>query len=120
MDADSILTTAEMDAELAATAREEIDDPRIRWVVGDGRAWIEQFDEPHKFDLIFADTWPGKFSHLNETLALVKPGGICLIDDLLPQANWPQNHQRSVDELIDRLRLLTGWHCSNLDWSSGA
>jgi hypothetical protein len=37
------------------------------------------------FDLIFADSWPGKFSALELALGMVKPSGFYLIDDLLPQ-----------------------------------
>ena len=35
-----------------------------------------------QFDLIFADTWAGKFTHLNQTLQMVKPGRFFIIDDL--------------------------------------
>ncbi len=31
---------------------------------------------PAAFDLVFADTWVGKFSHLDETRRLLKPGGL--------------------------------------------
>ena len=52
------------------------------------------------FDLIFADTWPGKFSQLPETLALVRPGGFYVVDDLLPQPNWPEGHAASLERLM--------------------
>ena len=47
-----------------------------------------------QFDLIYADAWPGKFSHLDDALALLRPGGMYVIDDLLPQANWPMAMRR--------------------------
>ena len=50
-----------------------------------------------------ADPWPGKFSHLDEALALLRTGGIYLIDDLLPQSNWPKGHAAKVPVLIDSL-----------------
>ncbi|WP_234341616.1 hypothetical protein [Streptomyces sp. NRRL S-646] len=37
-----------------------------------------------RFDLVFADIWLGEFTHLEQALGLVAPGGVCLIDDLDP------------------------------------
>lgn len=45
------------------------------------REWLSQ-DDLGAFDLIFADAWPGKFSHLDEALSLLSPGGFYVIDDL--------------------------------------
>jgi predicted O-methyltransferase YrrM len=119
-DAGSRLVTVELDADLSAVAQHEISDVRVRWVVGDGGPWLEHPDRAAEaFDLIFADTWPGKFTHLDQALALVAPGGCYVVDDLLPQPNWPQGHHRAVDRLItglqDRPELIT----ARLEWASG-
>jgi predicted O-methyltransferase YrrM len=45
-------------------------------------------------DLIYADAWPGKFTDLDQALALLRIGGIYFIDDLLPQSNWPEGMHR--------------------------
>jgi hypothetical protein len=42
---------------------------------------------------LFADAWPGNFSHLDQALALVRIGGRHFIDDLFPQRNWPEGHK---------------------------
>ena len=36
-------------------------------------------------------------------LAVVKPGGFYVIDDMLPQPNWPEGHAEKVPFLLDRL-----------------
>ena len=53
-----------------------------------------------RFDLIYADAWPGKFTHLDLALSLLTPGGIYFIDDLLPQTSWPEGHAAKVPPLI--------------------
>jgi predicted O-methyltransferase YrrM len=72
-----------------------------------------------EFDFIYADAWPGKFSHLDETLALLRPGGIYLIDDLLPQPNWPEGHAPKVPALIAALERRTDFVTVRLAWASG-
>jgi len=69
--------------------------------------------------LIFADSWAGKFDHLNEALALLRVGGIYLIDDLLPQPNWPEGHAPNVAALINDLDGRDGFEVTRLDWASG-
>ncbi len=71
------------------------------------------------FDLIFADTWIGKFERLEETLALLKPGGIYVIDDLLPQPNWPDGHAAKVAILKERMRSKEMLCLTWLSWSTG-
>ncbi|MFK7601369.1 O-methyltransferase [Deinococcus sp. SM5_A1] len=113
------LTTVELDSALSAAAQAELGhDPRIRFVVDDGAEWLTQ-NTDRRYDLIFADTWPGKFSELNEALALLKPGGIYFIDDLLPQANWPERHQEKVDDLRRTLEARADLRCTYMDWATG-
>ncbi|MFD5143663.1 O-methyltransferase [Streptomyces sp. NPDC058401] len=119
MDPASRLTTVELDDGLQAIAREELGaDPRVTFVAGDGGAWLEEFDGA-PFDLVFADTWPGKFTHLDRALELVAPGGTYLIDDLLPQPGWPQDHATSVARLLTDLDARKDFRCTRLSWSSG-
>ncbi|MFB6517898.1 O-methyltransferase [Streptomyces sp. NPDC056401] len=119
MDPTSRLTTVELDAEVQAIAREELGgDPRVTFVAGDGGAWLEEYDGP-PFDLVFADTWPGKFTHLDRALELVAPGGTYLIDDLLPQPGWPQDHTTSVEHLLIELDAHKDFRCVRLAWASG-
>jgi len=69
--------------------------------------------------LIFADAWPGKYDHLDEALQLLNIGGYYLIDDLLPQPNWPAQHQINVDRLIENLTNRTDFVYTTFNWSTG-
>ncbi|MEZ5085941.1 MAG: class I SAM-dependent methyltransferase [Tessaracoccus sp.] len=114
------LTTVEHDVDLASIAQEQIDDPRVEFVVAEGGAWLkEQQAEAGSYDLVFADTWPGKFDYLDEALALVAVGGFYVVDDLLPQSTWPDNHQLEVDVLLAHLLDLEGWKTVRIDDMSG-
>src|SRR4030095_1102093 len=85
MDQAARLDTVDTDAQVVAIARRHLgSDTRVTFHVVDGAEFITQ--TPHgQFDLIYADAWPGKFSHLDDALALLKPGGMYLIDHLLTQ-----------------------------------
>ena len=72
-----------------------------------------------RFDLIFADTWPGKYRLLDETLALLNPGGLYVIDDMLPQPNWPDGHAANAEALVERLGRLPAFVTTKISWASG-
>ncbi|MEO6498642.1 MAG: methyltransferase domain-containing protein [Mucilaginibacter sp.] len=93
-------------------------DDRINFYYEDGNDWLVNY-KGEQFDLIFADAWPGKFDNLNEALQLVKPGGFYLIDDLLPQPNWPDGHQENVEQLINTLQSRTDFVYTTFGWSTG-
>ncbi|MFJ7965513.1 O-methyltransferase [Streptomyces sp. NPDC096324] len=119
MDSASCLTTVELDPAVQAIAREQLgEDPRVTFVSGDGGAWLEDFDGA-PFDLVFADTWPGKFTHLDRALELVAPGGTYLIDDLFPQPGWPDAHETSVRHLLAELDEREDFRCVRMAWASG-
>jgi len=103
MDDKSTLTTVELDPQLIKIVQGTIQrDPRVNYVCSDGAEWIKDYQGP-KFDLIFADSWPGKYSELDETLELVSDGGYYIIDDMSAQPNWPDGHQDKANYLISRL-----------------
>ncbi|MFD3335990.1 O-methyltransferase [Streptomyces sp. NPDC058700] len=119
MDEASCLTTVELDPAVQAIAQEQLGtDPRVTFVSEDGGTWLESFDGA-PFDLVFADTWPGKFTHLDRALELVAPGGTYLIDDLFPQPGWPEGHDASVERLLAELDRREDFRCIRLAWSSG-
>lgn len=94
------------------------DDHRISIICADGTEWLNNYDGP-PFDLVFADAWPGKFECLDKALSLIKVGGFYLIDDLLPQPNWPQGHQPNVNRLIETLQNRTDFVMTPINWSTG-
>lgn len=103
MDETATLTSVETDDRVQSVARDVLGaDPRLTFLLEDGASFISR--QPEKgYDLIFADAVPGKFELLDETLRLVRPGGFYVIDDLLPQPNWPEGHGGKVDILMYRL-----------------
>src|SRR6185503_16400776 len=93
-------------------------DRRVTFHVIDGAGFLAAPGHA-PFDLIYADAWPGKFSHLDEALALLRRGGIYVIDDLLPQPNWPEGHAPKVPALIDDIERRDEFVTVKLAWASG-
>jgi predicted O-methyltransferase YrrM len=119
MDAASTLISVDTDQEVQAVARAALcHDPRLKLLSHDGAAFL--WHQPKtSFDLVFADAIPGKYEVLDEALAIVKTGGYYVIDDMLPQPNWPEGHAEKVPALIDRLAADPRFVMLPLVWSSG-
>ncbi|MBS1805764.1 MAG: class I SAM-dependent methyltransferase [Acidobacteria bacterium] len=119
MDAASSLVSVDVRPEFQAVAKEILGrDPRLTLVIEDGIQFLHK-QEPQSFDLVFADAMPGKYESLDEALVVVKPGGFYIIDDMLPQPNWPEGHDAKATALIDRLSRETAFQVAPLHWSSG-
>ena len=119
MDKASTLDTVDTDASVVAVAQRHLgSDSRVRFHVMDGAQFLER-SRSTQFDLIYADAWPGKFSHLDAALALLRPGGMYIIDDLLPQPNWPEGHAPKVPVLIDDIERRGEFSTVRLAWASG-
>jgi predicted O-methyltransferase YrrM len=119
MDPTARLETVETDPRAAEVARRHLGrDPRVTFSAVDGAEFVVHAPRA-AFDLIFADAWPGKFSHLEETLALLRPGGIYIVDDLLPQPNWPEGHGAAVAALIESLESRKDCAAVKLAWATG-
>ena len=87
-------------------------DRRVAFVTQDGAAFLEECGET--FDLIFADALPGKFTHRERAIALLRPGGLYVIDDLTPRPDWPDGRESGVE------RLLAGVEAAGLRWFHAA
>ena len=119
MDTWARLDTVDTDPAVVDVARRYLaGDPRVAFRIEDGAAFLARAD-PDTYDLVYADAWPGKFTHLEEALACIRPGGVYVIDDLLPQANWPDGHAAKVDALIADLERRRGFAIVRLAWASG-
>lgn len=119
MDASSSLISIDNDESLVAIAKLHLGhDPRVEFFIGPGEALISN-TETSSVDFIFADTWPGKYHHLDETLSLLKNGGIYLIDDMLPQDNWPDGHADKANKLMHTLESRGDLQITKISWSSG-
>ncbi|MEO0472088.1 MAG: class I SAM-dependent methyltransferase [Bacteroidota bacterium] len=119
MDQQARITSIDNDPALCEIARTFFgQNPQVDILCVDGSEWIKNY-QGDQFDLIFADAWPGKYSELNETLALVKVGGLYVIDDMNPQANWQEGHQAKAQQLITELENRSDINLTKMDWSSG-
>ena len=119
MDTESTLITVDNDPGLIEIAKDYFGaDARVQMVCADGSEWIKSYAGP-QFDLVFADAWPGKYSELDELLNLVKEGGFYVIDDLLPQSNWPGGHGENVKWLMAYLMDRKDFVLTKLEWSTG-
>jgi predicted O-methyltransferase YrrM len=119
MDADSRLITIDNEESLLQILRQHLgSDPRLTVVYGDGDEIVPSL-AGQKFDFVFADAWPGKYRFLDETLSLLKPGGIYVIDDMLPQPNWPEGHAQKATALIADLEKRSDLQLVKISWASG-
>jgi predicted O-methyltransferase YrrM len=119
MGAGAHLDSVDTDPDVVAVAERHLgSDPRVTFHIADGADFISSASAGG-FDLIYADAWPGKFTHLDEALALLRVGGIYFIDDLAPQPNWPEGHAPKVPELIASLERRVDFRAVKLDWASG-
>jgi predicted O-methyltransferase YrrM len=119
MDSAASLETVDTDEAVVAVAKTFLGhDPRVRFHVADGAAWLQTW-AGGPFDLIFADAWPGKFSELSTALGLLAPGGLYVIDDLLPQPGWPAEHGPRIEPLLAELEQAVELVCVRMGWSSG-
>lgn len=118
MDEASTLISIDHEQAYLDIASENLQDERLKLICSDGEEWLKQ-NAHLSFDFIFADTWHGKYLMLDETLGMLNAGGFYIIDDMLPQANWPDGHQQKANNLIERLQQRTDFTCTKLNWSSG-
>lgn len=98
MDAGARLTTIEIDPRIHAAAAETfVDDARVEFVCADAGRWLREYQgEP--IDLAFVDWRPGKFDQLDTLADLLAPGGLYVVDDLLPQDTWPVDHPGRIEQ----------------------
>ncbi|HSB92424.1 MAG TPA: class I SAM-dependent methyltransferase [Flavitalea sp.] len=119
MDDAAVLTSVDFDAEVLEIAKTYLgDDPRLSLHLVDGSEWIHS-NSHQRYDYIFADTWHGKYLLLNEVLNMLQPGGIYIIDDMIPQPNWPEGHDEKASTLIQELSARTDLVFTNLEWATG-
>ena|SRR3990170_1061971 len=119
MDQDSSLISIDNDPVFLEIAKRFLgNDNRLNLIFTDGGTWIEE-NKQQKFDYIFADTWHGKYLLLDEVLLMLNKGGIYIVDDMLPQPNWPDGHQEKAIKLIDDLELKKELLLTKQVWATG-
>ena len=115
---DASLISIDTDDRYQSVARDELGaDGRLSLVLGDAGGYLDTAKT--SFDLIYADAWPGKYSHRQRALDLLSRGGIYVVDDMLPQPNWPADHAPKAGQLLAELQDLPGFASAFLAWSTG-
>jgi predicted O-methyltransferase YrrM len=119
MDIGSTLISVDNDGEVQRVANDSLgDDGRLTLVKSGGLEFLRD-QTAESFDFVFADAMPGKYEGLDSALAVVKLGGFYVIDDMLPQPNWPNGHADKVPVLIDKLAANHSFEMLPLVWASG-
>ena len=119
MDSTATLVSVDVRPEFQAVAQAVHGrDTRLTLVLEDGIEFLHK-QPAESFDLVFADAIPGKYEALDTALALVRPGGFYVIDDMLPQPNWPDGHEGKASALIERLAQESNFQVAPMAWSSG-
>lgn len=119
MDPNSTLVSIDNDATVLNIAKTHLGkDSRLSLVLSDGEDWVLGNLEK-RFDYIFADTWHGKYLLLEEALDMLNPGGLYIVDDMLPQPNWPEGHAEKAIQFVKKLDQRTDLTLTKLDWATG-
>jgi len=115
----STLISIDNDKELVTIANTYFgNDDRVQIICQAGSEWIHH-NINERFDLIFADAWPGKYSEIEKVLSMVKVGGFYIIDDMNKQLNWPQGHETHVNKLVEYLEQRKDFVLTKMNWSTG-
>lgn len=119
MDTDSSLVSIDNEPAFLEIARKFLGkDERLNLILTDGGEWVES-NKHLKFDYIFADTWHGKYLLLDEVLTMLNRGGLYIIDDMLPQPNWPDGHHEKATKLINYLEARQDLLLTKQVWATG-
>ncbi|WP_375476148.1 O-methyltransferase [uncultured Nostoc sp.] len=119
MDRESKLISVDQDDKVIAVARKYLgQDRRVVFHTEDATIFLGKI-AAQRFDFIFADAWVGKYSCLEDTLNLLKLGGLYVIDDMLPQAIWSEDQASKASQLISSLECRSDLTLSKINWSTG-
>ena len=119
MDNESTLLSIDNEPLFLKIAKDKLGfDNRLNLVLTDGEKWVKE-NINQKFDYIFADTCPGKYLLLNEVLSMLNKGGLYIIDDMLPQPNWPEGHQEKATKLVGYLESREDLILTKQVWATG-
>jgi predicted O-methyltransferase YrrM len=119
MDSFSTLISIDNETKFLDIAKQFLStDDRLTLIMADCGEWIEA-NKKHKFDYIFADTWHGKYFLLEDALSMLNKGGIYIIDDMLPQPNWPEGHQEKAIKLVLDIEARTDFQVTKQVWATG-
>jgi len=119
MDENSTLLSIDSELEFQGIAGKFLgNDTWLKLIHQEGGKWIQE-NKYSTFDFIFADTWPGKYELLEETLSLLKTGGYYVVDDMCEQLNWPPGHDLKAQAFMAKLDEIEDVFIIRQVWSTG-
>ena len=119
MDDLSTLISIDNDNAFMSIARRNLgSDKRLSLVLTDGAEWFAK-NRTLRFDYIFADTWHGKYLLLDEALAMLSPGALYIVDDMLPIPTWPEGHHEKALKLVEDLERRNDLYLTKQHWATG-
>jgi len=119
MNNDASLISIDNDPTFLEIARATLgSDSRLQLLQTEGDEWITA-NADQRFDYIFADTWHGKYLLLDEILSMLNKGGLYIIDDMLPQPNWPEGHDEKARGLMAALDKRNDLLLTKMIWATG-
>lgn len=119
MDNESTIISFDNDEKFLSIAHKYLGhDKRLSLVHSDGEEWVKN-NIGLKFDYIFADTWHGKYLLLDEVLDMLNAGGLYIVDDMLPQPNWPEGHEEKAISFVKYLENRRDLILTKQNWATG-
>jgi len=119
MDSNSTMISFDNDETLLLIAETFLgQDKRLKLIQSDGEKWIKS-NLGQKFDYVFADTWQGKYLLLDEVLEMINKGGFYIVDDMLPQPNWPEGHEEKAINFVKYLESRNDFIVTKQHWATG-
>jgi len=119
MDSNSTLISFDNDERFLNIAQKYLgQDERLNLILSDGEDWVKT-NFGQKFDYVFADTWHGKYLLLDEVLEMLNKGGLYIVDDMLPQPNWPEGHQEKAINFVKYLESRNDLALTKQNWATG-
>ncbi len=119
MDKHSTLESFDNDERFLNIARKFLSqDERLNLTLADGEVWVKK-NLNQKYDYIFADTWHGKYLLLDSVLDMLNKGGLYIVDDMLPQPNWPEGHHEKAINFVKYLERRSDLTLTKQNWATG-
>jgi predicted O-methyltransferase YrrM len=118
MDRASRLVSVDIDARFQEVAREAFTQEERLTLIAEDAISSLHCQAACSFDFVFADALAGKYEGLDEALRVVKTGGFYIIDDMLPQANWPDGHAPRVKALMAELAARPDLEITSMAWAT--
>lgn len=119
MDITSTLVSLDNDKTLLQIAKKFLGhDMRLNLVLSDGEKWVTA-NTAQRFDYVFADTWHGKYILLDQVLDMINKGGFYIVDDMLPQSNWPDGHNEKAINFVKHLEGRNDFNLVKQHWATG-